>query len=226
MKRLMLAIAGMLAIASSAAHAADGLDPGCASCHALTRPTDVSKERVLTRKGPDLWYAGSKFNADWLLAWLQDPKSLRPAGYPYFQTIKQGEAHDVPDPAKIAAHPKLNPAQAAAALTALMNLKAPPDMIPAGAFNGDMGAARMGALAFNKLRGCTACHQGEGGQGGLSGPELTDAGLRLQPDFIAAYTADPQRLDPNVWMPSPKLKDADIQKLTAYLAQQGRGATP
>ncbi len=180
----------------------------------------------MTRKGPDLWYAGSKFNADWLLAWLQDPKPLRPAGYPYFQTIKQGEAHDVPDPAKIAAHPKLNSAQAAAALTALMNLKAPPDLIPAGAFNGDMGAARMGALAFNKLRGCTACHQGEGGQGGLSGPELTDAGLRLQPDFIAAYTADPQRLDPNVWMPSPKLKDADIQKLTAYLAQQGRGATP
>ena len=29
-----------------------------------------------------------------------------------------------------------------------------------------------------------------------------------------------------LWMPSPKLKDADIQKLTAYLAQQGRGATP
>jgi hypothetical protein len=111
--------------------------------------------------------------------------------------------------AKIAAHPKLNPAQAAAALTALMNLKAPPDLIPAGAFNGDMGAARMGALAFNKLRGCTACHQGEADRAGCRA-ELTDAGLRLRP-FHRAYTADPQRLDPNVWMPSPKLKDADIK---------------
>ena len=75
----------------------------------------------------------------------------------------------------------------------------------------------MGALAFNKLRGCVACHQGEDGKGGLSGPELTDAGARLQPDFIAAYTADPQRFDPHIWMPTLKLKDQDIQRLTAYL---------
>ena len=226
MRTLILAIAGATTIACGIARAADGLDRGCASCHALSRSTDALKDRILTRKAPDLWYAGSKFNADWLLAWLQDPKPLRPAGYPYFKTIKEGQDHDEPDPEKIAAHPKLNAAQAAAAVSALMSLKAPADLIPVGAFNGDMSAARMGALAFNKLRGCTSCHQGEGGQGGLSGPELTDAGLRLQPDFIAAFTTDPQHIDPNIWMPSPKLKDADIQKLTAYLVEQRRGTTP
>ena len=67
---------------------------------------------------------------------------------------------------------------------------------------------------------------GEGGQGGFSGPELTDAGARLQPDFIAAYTVDPQRFDPHVWMPTLTLKDQDVQRLTAYLAQLGQGDKP
>jgi mono/diheme cytochrome c family protein len=226
MRRLLLAAAGFAAALLGEAHAADGLDASCAACHALAKPADTSMDRLWTRKGPDLWYAGSKFNAEWLVGWLQDPKPIRPAGYPYFKTIKEATDHDVPDPTKITPHPKLAKAAAEAATAALMKLKAPADLIAAGGFKGDMGGARMGALAFTKLRGCVACHQGEGGQGGFSGPALTDAGARLQPDFIAAYIADPQRIDPHVWMPPVKLKDQDIQRLTAYIAQLGRGAKP
>lgn len=220
---LLIAAAGSAAALLGQAHAADRLDPSCATCHALVKPSETSIDRLWERRGPDLWYAGSKFKPDWLVAWLQDPKPIRPAGYPYFKTIKEAADHDVADSAKLSPHPKLAKAAAEAAAAALMKLKASADLVPAGAFKGDMGGARMGALAFNKLRGCIACHQGEGGQGGFSGPELTDAGARLQPDFIAAYTADPQRLDPHIWMPTLKLKDQDIQRLTAYLAQQGQG---
>jgi cytochrome c2 len=205
------------------AHAADGLDPSCATCHALTKPADASFDRLWTRQGPDLWYAGNKFKADWLVAWLQDPKPIRPAGYPYFKTIMEGPDHDVPDPSKILSHPKLDKAAAETAAAALMKLKGPDDLVKEGTFKGDMAGTRMGALAFNKLRGCTSCHQGEDGKGGFSGPELTDAGARLQPDFIAAYTVDPQRFDPHIWMPTLGLKDQDIQRLTAYLVQQGQG---
>ncbi|ACI92602.1 cytochrome c, class I [Afipia carboxidovorans OM5] len=220
--KLPLATAVITAALLSTAHAADKLDASCASCHALTKPTDTSIERIINRKGPDLWYAGSKFNADWLTAWLQDPKPIRPAGYPYFKVIKEGPEHDVPDASKITAHPKLAKAAAESATAALMALKTP-DLVPAGAFKGDAAGARMGALAFTKLRGCITCHQGEDGKGGFSGPELTNAGARLQPDFIAAYTADPQRFDPHIWMPTLTLKDQDIQRLTAYLSVQGRG---
>ncbi|WP_338633773.1 cytochrome c [Afipia carboxidovorans] len=220
--KLPLATAVITAALLSTAHAADKLDASCASCHALTKPTDTSIERIINRKGPDLWYAGSKFNADWLMAWLQDPKPIRPAGYPYFKVIKEGPEHDVPDASKITAHPKLAKAAAESATAALMALKTP-DLVPAGAFKGDAAGARMGALAFTKLRGCITCHQGEDGKGGFSGPELTNAGARLQPDFIAAYTADPQRFDPHIWMPTLTLKDQDIQRLTAYLSVQGRG---
>ena len=220
MKRLLFAVAGLLAAFGGDA-LADGLDPSCSSCHALTKPADTSLDRLWTRKGPDLWYAGSKFNADWLTAWLQDPKPIRPAGYPYFATIKEGPDHDVPDESKIKPHPKLDKAAAEAATAELMKLKAPADLVPAGAFKGDKGGAKMGSLAFTKLRGCIACHQGAEGKGGFSGPKLSDGGARLQPDFIAAYTADPQKFDPHIWMPTLNLKDKDIQRLTAYVLSLG-----
>jgi cytochrome c2 len=217
-----MATIGLAVLIAANAYAADGLDPSCATCHALSRPSDTSLDRLWTRKGPDLWYAGSKFKTDWVVEWLQDPKPIRPAGYPYFKTITEGPDHDVPDPSKMSAHPKLDKASAEKAAAALMKLKAPDDLIKPDTFKGNMSGARMGALAFNKLRGCTSCHEGENGKGGLSGPELTDAGDRLQPDFMAAYIADPQRFDPHIWMPTLGLKDQDIQKLTAYLVQQSR----
>jgi cytochrome c2 len=107
-----------------------------------------------------------------------------------------------------------------------MKLKAPADLLPAGTFKGDTAGARMGKMSFEKLRGCIACHQGEDSKGGFSGPELSDAGVRLQPDFIAAYTGNPQSFDPHIWMPNLGLKDKDIQRLTAYLSQLGRGGKP
>lgn len=226
MTKTLWTIAAFVISGLGSAQGADApfdLMKNCASCHALTKPTDASFERLWTRKGPDLWYAGNKFKEDWLANWLQDPKPLRPAGYPYFNTIKEGAEHDEPDPSKITAHVKLDKAQAAAAATALMALKGATDLVPAGSFKGDTAGAKMGALSFKKLRGCQACHQGEDGQGGLSGPEMTDAGARLQPDFMASYMADPQRFDPHVWMPSLKLNDQDIQRLTGYLTTLGAG---
>ena len=223
MKGLLLAVAGLTAALLGSASAADKLDPSWSGCHAMAKPADTSLDRLLTRKGPDLWFAGSKFKKEWLVAWLQDPKPIRPAGYPYFKTVKKGDKNGVPAPSKIAAHPKLKKADAEAAAEALMALKAPDDLVPAGMFKGDMKGARMGSLAFVKFRGCVACHQGDKGEGGLSGPRLTDAGVRLQADFIAAYTKDPQRFDPHIWMPTSNLKDQDIQRLTAFLVQLSQG---
>jgi mono/diheme cytochrome c family protein len=224
MRRVLLAAATLVAAGLGDAHAAD-LGGTCGGCHALAKPADTSLDRVINRKGPDLWYAGSKFKPEWLTAWLQDPKPLRPAGYPYFKTIKEGAEHDESDASKITPHPKLAKAEAEAAAAELMKLKAP-DLVPAGTAKIDGGVARMGALAFNKLRGCATCHEGEAGQGGLSGPELTDAGARLQPDFVAAYTADPQKFDPHVWMPTLKLSEQDLTRLTSYLATLGAGDKP
>lgn len=226
MKGIMWAVGVMALAATGSAYAEGGsfdLAGNCGSCHALTKPADASFDRIWTRKGPDLWYAGDKFNPEWVTAWLQDPKPIRPAGYPYFKTVRKGEKHDEVDPAKILPHPKLTEAEATAATAALMALKGPTDLVPADGFKGGKVSARMGALSFNKLRGCAACHQGEDGKGGMSGPELTNAGARLRPDFIVAYIADPQRFDPHVWMPTLKLNEKDLQRLTGYLVGLSSG---
>jgi len=72
-------------------------------------------------------------------------------------------------------------------------------------------------MLFAKLRGCSACHQSAPDKGGQSGPELYSAGDRLQPDYILSYIANPQALDPGVWMPALGLSDQDLKRLTAYL---------
>ena len=79
-------------------------------------------------------------------------------------------------PSKITPHPKLNTAQAEAAASRADEPESACRSVRPVPSRATWRGARMGALAFNKLRGCVACHQGEGGQGGLSGPELTDAG--------------------------------------------------
>ena len=64
MRRLsFLASALALSIAgSAAAQGAGDLKSQCSSCHALEKPAAPSVERLWNRKGPDLWYAGAKFN--------------------------------------------------------------------------------------------------------------------------------------------------------------------
>src|SRR5690554_69421 len=65
----------------------------CTSCHALTKPADTTVEHLWTRKGPDLWYAGDKFNRDWLVGWLQNPTTIRPGGVMWLKHTKLGDPH-------------------------------------------------------------------------------------------------------------------------------------
>src|SRR3546814_7739389 len=86
-------------------------------------------------------------------------------------------------------------------------------LVPEGAYKTEAANMTMGKLAFGKLRGWVACHQDAQGQGGLSGPQLYDAGQRLRPDYVLTYTKDPQKFDPHVWMPTLTLSEHDLQRL-------------
>src|SRR3546814_3584351 len=85
-------------------------------------------------------------------------------------------------------------------------------LVPEGAYKPEAANMTMGKLAFGKLRGCVACHQDAQGQGGLSGPQLYDAGQRLRPDYVLTYTKDPQKFDPHVWMRSEE-HTSELQSL-------------
>lgn len=208
--------------------AADGiLETQCAACHALKPPEKLDLDRLWKRRGPDLYYAGSKFNRPWLEQWLQNPARIRPGGVLYTKHVKAGEKEDVIDEAGLQPHMKLSATDAVAVAGALMALKAPETLIPHGAFKGEKTSASMGAMFFNKLRGCSACHQSSRDGGGRSGPELFTAAERLQPDYIYNYMRYPQKIDPLVWMPDLSLSDPDAQRLTSYVLQLGEiGSKP
>lgn len=216
----MLVGLGLLALAPMQAQAggSDILKSQCSACHTLTKPASETIDSLWDRKAPDLWYAGDKFNRDWLVSWLQSPTRIRPAGYPYFKTVIEGKAHDEIDESKLKPHMHLVKADAEAVADALMALK-PEGIVEKGLYKNGSANMRMGAMTFDKFRGCVACHKGADGKGGFSGAELTDAGKRLQPDYIASFIKDPQKIDPHIWMPTLAMNDHSIQLLTGYLIQ-------
>lgn len=198
----------------------------CVSCHAVTAPDAGADhlERLWQRKGPDLYLAGDKFNADWLEAWLQAPTRIRPGDEFYGRHVQAGSDGDVLDVAPESTHDKLD-AQAAAAVTEyLMTLRAPAGFIEQVEIGTPSAMdARMGRLFFKKLRGCAACHQDAAGEGGLSGPQLYNAGERLTPQYVYSYLKDPQKFDPGVWMPNLGLNDTDLKRLSAYVLSLSEG---
>jgi len=213
MKRFvfLLALGGV----TTPALAADLLHERCASCHDLSGPAATTVSDLRTRKGPDLFYAGNKYRADWLTAWLQKPSRIRPAGVFYFDHIKPGPKRDVIDTSTLAEHMTLSAADAATATQALMKLKAKSALLATKPFV--PGPSPMGEMSFDKFYGCMACHEIEPGYGGLSGPQVYTAGRRLTPEFMASFIRDPQAWNPKSLMPNKHVPDGNIPKLVNYM---------
>lgn len=165
-------------------------DKGCSGCHYTDGPAkEKSIEDQLAKKGPELWYAGSKFKGDWLGAWLADPKPIRPMKY---NSLTETNAGD---------HPKLEGADAGAVKDFLMGLTSKD--VAAGAVTPKNNPK--GKLIFIKKMPCSGCHKYQAGGkivGGATGPSLVDAGVRLNPDWILAYLVNAQVFKPFKDMPN------------------------
>ena len=206
------------------ASASDGkaiVEGECAACHDVTGPAPTTFSGVVARKAPDLFYAGSKFKRDWLVGWLQNPTVIRRAGTMFLNHIVTVDGKDRinPDTIKPCAA-KLSPQAAQAVADHLMTLKDDTmntDVVdPTKKFR--VSKAR---LLITKRLPCVGCHQVRFGKrviGGISGPSLTEAGRRLNPDWIYARIDDPQYWDPRTWMPKIPMSHAKRELLTLLLA--------
>jgi mono/diheme cytochrome c family protein len=216
-------ILGALALSAagiSSGLAADGaemLNRDCAACHNLTGPASSTLQQLWERKGPDLFYAGSKYKAAWLEQWLQQPSRIRPAGMFYGNHLKSGAAPDEVDAGTLTQHPALPATDAKAAAVALMKLTARSELIKKNDYQPGNIALSMGEMLFDKFRGCLGCHEIEPGYGGVSGPEVYTAGQRLQEDWLMSFLRNPQAWEPKAFMPNKHLSDTDVQKLVHYL---------
>lgn len=226
MQRTKLASIFFLAtLCASAANAATDnpflAGNGCAACHNLSGPAPATLKALWERKGPDLFYAGNKYKAEWLVQWLQKPTRIRPAGMFFGNHVKPGTKADEVDASSLTQHPTLTEVDAKAATTELMKLTGRGDLIKQGDYQVGSIAPSMGEMLFDKFRGCLACHEIEAGYGGLSGPEVYTAGKRLQEDWLVSFLRNPQAWNPKTFMPNKHLSDTDLQKLTHYLRTLG-----
>ena len=179
----------------------------CSLCHQAQGP---AKEKTikdqLAKKGPELWYSGSKFKAGFLENWLTSPQPIRPLAYNSITEKNRGE------------HPGLSPKDASDVAAYLMSLKSP-EVKPLG-----IPAAEnpRGRIIFLKKQSCYGCHsmrvRGKMA-GGLSGPTFAGASERLNPDWVYAYLKDPKAFKPVKMMPvySGILNEAEIKELASYV---------
>ena len=181
----------------------------CVTCHYTEGPAkEKSIEDQLAKKGPELWYAGDKFQAEWLASWLTDPKPIRPMKY---NSLTQENAGD---------HAVLSAQDSTVVTEFLMSLK-----------SGEVEAGKVkvkrnskGRQIFSKKMPCSGCHQYTGRKkiiaGGRSGPSLVDAGVRLNPDWILAYLKKPKVFKPIKMMPVfvGLLSEKDMANVASYVA--------
>ena len=195
----------------------------CVGCHNVSTPPAPTIKERRKQQGPDLTGAGSKFQRGWLEEWLQKPTTIRPAGVMFLNHVKPGGKNDVVDRTTLPPHMALSAEEAKVVAEYLMTLtdqRVAHGIVEVGGkltrFERNQGKAR-----FQKRFGCYACHQIKDRRGrivgGSSGPQLYDAGRRLQAGWVYAYVKDPQVFDPKVWMPRWKFKDKDLQILTKYI---------
>jgi len=220
MKRLLL-LCGVLAFSLSAgvAAAADGKalvdQHKCASCHKMSGPAVKTIAEVMQRKAPDLFYAGSKFNKEWLVAFIQKPIKLRPAGTVYVNHLaldgEQDIAKDVPMCAS-----KLSAGDAAAVADYLMTLK--DANMKTGVFKAKKVKKARAKMLMLKQEACNACHQFPGKGGGVSCPTFEGIGARLNPDWLYSFIKDPTYWDPKAWMAKREFDDAQLQLMVNYLS--------
>jgi mono/diheme cytochrome c family protein len=181
----------------------------CTDCHYTEGPArEKTIADQLAKKGPELWYAGSKFQKPWLAAWLKDPQPIRPLKFNSLTDDNPGD------------HAKLAGGDADAVADFLMSLVSKD--VKAGVVKAKKSAK--GRLIFTKKMPCGGCHMYPGRKkkimGGRSGPSLVGAGTRLNPDWILAYLENPKVFKPVKMMPVfvGVLSARDMKNVAAYVA--------
>lgn len=203
-----LIVASSIVQADPAAGKAMFESKACQDCHYTEGPArEKTIADQLAKQGPELWYAGSKFQQPWLAAWLQDPKPIRLLKYNSLSEDNPGD------------HPQLSADESTAVTEFLMGLTS--SEVEAGAIKPKKNPK--GRLIFKKKMPCGGCHQFPDRKkiiGGRSGPSLVGASKRLNPDWIFAYLKKAEVFKPVRDMPifAGILSEKDMKSVSAHIA--------
>lgn len=177
----------------------------CASCHDVPEAKNAALPELHLSwefQTPRLDNLGDRFNADWLAAWILNPRHFRP---------------DATMPKVLAgADAEKNAVDIAAYLTFFNFEKFKP--------LSNAPKAATGEAIFKRLA-CDSCHR-------LDAPESKDdlgrlslhhVGAKFLPNTIAHFLKEPQRRYEWTRMPDFKLSDDEAAHLEAYLRENAKG---
>jgi cytochrome c1 len=178
-------------------------DLACLSCHRINgHGGDMA---------PDLTWEGSSVQRQWLVDFLKNPNTLRPAlirRMPRFN-LTDGEVNELTD----------------YIMTVYQSPAVDRDSMPLSGY--PQGQVELGKQFFYGKYACQGCHIVDSKTDkGYIGPTLTQVGSRLTAAWIFAWMKNPQALRPGTLEPNRAMSDEDAQALTAFLiSQKGGGKT-
>lgn len=186
-------------------HASLIKEKNCSACHRLSKMENE-------KKGPDLFYAGNKFQASWVNKYLQNPVTLRSAGTINNPGFLKGES--------AIKHPVLNNEEAVKITQELMamTLTGLSDESGSPLTKGQKAKTK---YEFERTFSCISCHQSLNlagkPRGGISGPSLVDAGNRLQANWVANWLKNPKLFSDKSRMPIYKMDDETRLRFTQFI---------
>ena len=208
-------------------------DKGCYACH------KVDWFPTTRRPGPSLANLQSKFDADWLSAWITDPKSFRPSTkMPRIFNLSNTRPDEEVAKSKWGAGRSIFGQEwedaAIASITAYLIEKSPKRGYPAPPQAGDVDRGR----ETFRVVGCLACHN-LGGYPGEAlatsdfvfelsgenehGPSLRGVASKVDRNWLYAWIKDPAAYWPETQMPNLRLSDEDAADITAYIMDDPDG---
>ena len=206
-----LCLGGFLSIVPSLSYAGILEDKDCGSCHRLS--VEDTKKKF---SGPDLHFAGNKFQPEWLKQFLRNPGVIRPAGIITNPGFFQGPPENLPP------HPSFLEKDARTLANSLTDLKISGQPLePVIIEPLSKGQRAKIKYKFERTSSCISCHQSLNlagkVRGGLSGPSLVNAGNRLQADWVANWLNTPEVYTAKSRMPRYKMDSATRTEFSQFL---------
>ena len=189
----------------------------CTGCHKLQ---GIERPAML---GPDLTSIGTKVSREWIYKWLKEPRTITDADGNV--TVDGVETEEEPRMPKFALTEtellSLSAYLSAQHARPVEPVNFDPRMVAAWSKKADL--VEQGELRFRQMF-CSTCHAlavTRAGQtilvGGDIGPELTKAGSKVKPDWLAAWLRNPQGYLPHSKMPRYGWPDEDLYEVTQYI---------
>jgi cytochrome c1 len=175
-------------------------DLACFSCHRINgHGGDMA---------PDLTWEGSAVQRQWLVDFLKNPNTLRPA------LIRRMPRFNLTDAESVELADYM--------MTVYQSPAVDRDSMPLSGYS--QGEIELGRQLFYGKYSCQGCHiVNTNTDKGYIGPTLTHVGSRLTAAWIYAWMKNPQALRPGTIEPNRAMSDEDARALTAFLISQKGG---